>query len=54
MFWDDINCEFEKNYSPLRCYNQSKLANVLFAQEFSKRFKGRHFLKTRLKIAHMI
>jgi retinol dehydrogenase-12 len=38
--WDDINCEFEKDYSPLARYNQSKLANVLFAYEASQRFKN--------------
>lgn len=34
----DINSE--KKYEPRVCYDQSKLANVLFSRELSKRLKG--------------
>ncbi|XP_063401185.1 retinol dehydrogenase 14-like [Mytilus trossulus] len=36
--FDDMNSE--KNYKPRACYDQSKLANVLFSRELSKRLKG--------------
>ncbi len=36
MRWDDIM--FEKRYSPLYAYKQSKLANMLFAAEFNRRY----------------
>ena len=38
MNWDDIN--FEKSYSPIKAYGQSKLANVLHANELAKRLEG--------------
>lgn len=34
--WNDIM--FEKRYSPLFAYKQSKLANMLFAKEFNRRY----------------
>lgn len=37
--FDDLSGE--KNYHPLRAYAQSKLANVLFTRELSKRTEGR-------------
>jgi len=37
MNWDDLNRE--KNFQPFEAYQQSKLANVLFSLELSKRFK---------------
>ncbi len=36
--WNDIM--FEKRYSPLYAYKQSKLANMLFANEFNRRFSN--------------
>lgn len=36
--FDDIN--MEKNFSPFNAYFQSKLANILFTLELSKRLKG--------------
>ena len=35
MNWDDIN--FDKGYEPRKVYNQSKLCNILFTRELSKR-----------------
>jgi len=35
--WDDLN--LEKNFSSMKAYQQSKLANVLFSMELAKRFK---------------
>lgn len=35
---DDINSD--KTYSEVHCYSQSKLANVLFTRELSRRLKG--------------
>lgn len=37
--WNDIM--FEKRYNPLYAYKQSKLANMLFASEFNRRFSGK-------------
>lgn len=34
--WQDI--QLRRHYNPLRAYNQSKLANVLFTLEFNRRF----------------
>ena len=38
MNWDDLN--YEKKYSALVCYGQSKLAQILFTIELEKRLKG--------------
>jgi len=38
MHFNDIM--LEKNYSPLKSYCQSKLANVLFTKELAKRLEG--------------
>jgi hypothetical protein len=38
MNWEDIN--WEKSYSPIRAYAQSKLANILFTKELAKRLEG--------------
>lgn len=35
MEWDDLNSE--KNYVPMKAYAQSKLANILFTRELSRR-----------------
>lgn len=37
--FDDIN--YDKNYSALVAYSQSKLANVLFSKELSQRLEGK-------------
>ena len=36
--FDDIN--HDSNYSAMTAYSQSKLANVLFSKELSKRLEG--------------
>ncbi len=36
LSWQDI--QMRRHYNPLRAYNQSKLANVLFTLEFNRRF----------------
>ncbi len=38
MNWDDLN--WEKNYSSIKAYGQSKLANVLHAKELANRLEG--------------
>jgi NAD(P)-dependent dehydrogenase (short-subunit alcohol dehydrogenase family) len=38
LMWGDI--QLLHRYQPLRAYNQSKLANVLFAAEFNRRMAG--------------
>ncbi|KAG5273162.1 hypothetical protein AALO_G00148350 [Alosa alosa] len=38
MYFDDIN--LDKDYTPQKAYKQSKLANVLFSRELSKRLQG--------------
>ena len=40
MDFDDINQE--NNYDPWKAYAQSKLANVLYTRELSKRLKGKN------------
>jgi retinol dehydrogenase 12 len=36
--WDDI--QLRRHYNPLRAYNQTKLANVLFTVELDRRLRG--------------
>lgn len=36
--FDDLNSE--KRYDPAEAYEQSKLANILFTRELSKRLEG--------------
>ncbi|XP_012689092.1 retinol dehydrogenase 11-like isoform X2 [Clupea harengus] len=38
IYFDDIN--LDKDYTPQKAYKQSKLANVLFSRELSKRLQG--------------
>jgi protochlorophyllide reductase len=38
MNWDDLMAE--KNFNAFKQYSNSKLANVLFTLELSKRLKG--------------
>ncbi|XP_062402568.1 retinol dehydrogenase 13-like isoform X2 [Sardina pilchardus] len=38
MYFDDIN--LDKDYTPQKAYKQSKLANVLFSRELSRRLQG--------------
>uniref|UniRef100_A0A4W4DR97 Uncharacterized protein n=2 Tax=Electrophorus electricus TaxID=8005 RepID=A0A4W4DR97_ELEEL len=38
IYFDDIN--LDKDYDPLKSYQQSKLANVLFSRELAARLKG--------------
>lgn len=38
IHWDDIN--LDKCYKPRDAYSQSKLMNVLFSRELSRRLKG--------------
>lgn len=39
IYFDDIN--LDKDYTPQKAYKQSKLANVLFSRELSKRLQGK-------------
>ena len=41
IYFDDLM--LAKNYTPLRAYCQSKLANVLFTQELARRLEGIDF-----------
>ncbi len=36
--WEDLN--WDKNYSSVNAYSQSKLANILFTKELAKRLEG--------------
>lgn len=38
IYFDDIN--LDEDYTPQKAYKQSKLANVLFSRELSKRLQG--------------
>lgn len=38
MHFDDLN--LDKGYSPLKAYEQSKLANILFTKELAHKLKG--------------
>ncbi len=38
MNWDDYN--YEKDFSFVNAYSQSKLANILFTVELAKRLEG--------------
>lgn len=39
LYWDDLN--LKKNYTASLAYCQSKLMNVLFSRELSKRLEGK-------------
>ena len=39
IYWDDINWE-KTEYSSVKAYGQSKLANILFTRELANRLKG--------------
>ena len=39
MHWDDLT--LEKGYAVMKAYQQSKLANVIFASEFNRRFESK-------------
>jgi NAD(P)-dependent dehydrogenase (short-subunit alcohol dehydrogenase family) len=41
--FDDLNFEHpETEYTPLKAYDQSKLANILFANELDRRYKAQN------------
>ena len=42
MEWNDLN--LENKFKTFRAYQQSKLANVLFSMELSKRYQGYYCL----------
>ena len=42
IHFDDL--QMERSYSPWGAYNQSKLANILFARELARRAVGSHLL----------
>jgi NAD(P)-dependent dehydrogenase (short-subunit alcohol dehydrogenase family) len=42
IHFDDL--QMERNYTPWGAYNQSKLANILFARELARRAIGSHLL----------
>ena len=44
MNFDDLNSE--KDYNIRAVYSQSKLANVLFTRELSKRLEGKLFISS--------
>lgn len=44
MHFDDLM--LEKSYTPIKAYQQSKLANILFTKELSKKLKGNKIFKS--------